>query len=82
MLDSDYVADGRHAYTRNCVTGLTIFVIAASLVYFAAVLWHEIVVPIFPWLKCRCLSICADQTMRDDEDDDMDMNIEMAPGGV
>ena len=71
MLDSEYLADGKNVYTRDCVTGLTIFVIATSLTYFAAVLWHELVVPIFPSLKCKCLSVCADQTMREDSDDEI-----------
>ena len=81
MLDSDYVADGRHAYTRKCLTYVTIFVISFSGMYFGAVLWQEIVTHIFPSLSCSCFSVFADGETREKDDDDMfDDGIEMAAG--
>ncbi|KAH8053278.1 calcium ion binding protein [Aureococcus anophagefferens] len=81
MLDSDYVADGRHAYTRKCLTYVTIFVISFSGLYFGAVLWQEIVTHIFPSLSCSCFSVFADGETREKDDDEIfDDGIEMAAG--
>jgi hypothetical protein len=86
MLDSDYVADGRHVYTRDCITYITMSIIFFSIIYFSAVLWQEIVTAIFPSLSFSCLGLCADGKHRGDKDKDDDENlddgIEMADGNA
>lgn len=82
MLDADYVADGRNAYTRDCITYTCIFVIMFSFFYFAAVVWQEVVTAIFPGLHLDCLGMCADSAVKKDDDDDYvdESGIEMAEG--
>ena len=81
MLASDYVADGKHPASRSALVHATLVVIALSLLYFAAVLWHEIISKIFPMLNFSCLGIFADdqQKTKDAPDDDvLDDGVEMA----
>ena len=52
MLDSDYVDNGKHTYARSALVTASLVVIGTSLLYFAGVVWHEIVVAIFPSLAC------------------------------
>ena len=81
MLASEYVADGKHPAARSALVHATLVVIALSLLYFAAVLWHEIISKIFPMLNFSCLGIFADdqQKTKDAPDDDvLDDGVEMA----
>ncbi|KAH8060947.1 calcium ion binding protein [Aureococcus anophagefferens] len=73
MLASEYVADGKHPAARSALVHATLVVIALSLLYFAAVLWHEIISKIFPMLNFSCLGIFADdqQKTKDAPDDDV-----------
>eukprot|EP00629_Pelagomonadales_sp_RCC1024_P001028 CAMPEP_0119290470 /NCGR_PEP_ID=MMETSP1329-20130426/40768_1 /TAXON_ID=114041 /ORGANISM="Genus nov. species nov., Strain RCC1024" /LENGTH=292 /DNA_ID=CAMNT_0007291291 /DNA_START=10 /DNA_END=885 /DNA_ORIENTATION=+ len=75
MLDSDYLENGKHPSTRQALTYSCLFLIVGSLLYFAAVVYHEIVVVVFPWCKFY------KQHHREDTDEDMDTEgMEMAEG--
>ena len=52
MLDSDYLANGKHQPTRDALTVMVMLVIAASFVYFGLVIYHEILCELAPGLKC------------------------------
>ena len=43
MLASEYVADGQHPNTEFILTQCTLVVLVVSMLYFTAVLWHELV---------------------------------------
>ena len=78
MLDSDYLEDGKHKSVREAITILTLFIISVSLVYFGAVIWHEIVSELFPFLKCTpCLE---NRVQVKERASTFDKNIELAEG--
>lgn len=83
MLDSDYVDNGKHVYTRQALIQATVAIIAASFIYFTVVLWYEIIAAIFPSLMCTCFGVLADSTRvdvdkADDSGDAFDPSLEMA----
>ena len=78
MLDSDYLEDGKHKSVREAITILTLFIISVSLAYFGAVIWHEIVSELFPFLKCTpCLE---NRVQVKERASTFDKNIELAEG--
>jgi hypothetical protein len=77
MLDSDYLEDGKHPTVREGLSYVTLAIIGSSLAYFGAVIWHEIVIELFPFLKCACLEPAPQRSRKSSFDA---TNLEMAEG--
>ncbi|KAJ8604097.1 hypothetical protein CTAYLR_001751 [Chrysophaeum taylorii] len=78
MLDSDYLDNGKHAYAKQALIQATIIIIALSFAYLVAVVWHEIIVAIFPNLTCSFLGVFADAKENVDGEEDLDEGLEFA----
>ena len=77
MLDSDYLEDGKHPTVREGLSYVTLAIIGSSLAYFGAVIWHEIVIELFPFLKCAFLEPAPTRSRKSSFDA---TNLEMAEG--
>lgn len=81
MLDSDYVQNGKHVYAKQALIQAALTTIAVSFLYFLVVVWYEIILAVFPSLRCSCFGLFSDRRANEtvhDESDSFDETLEMA----